>query len=161
MIIADTGFWLALADQQDTHHKIARQKLREIDEGLITTWCVVTETCYLLLKRKGVLAQSKFMESLANGAFETFNLQPYHAQKIAELMQKYANLPMDLADASLVILAEELDHGRILSVDYRDFNAYRWKNTQPFQNLLQQIKILAAKSCDRHADTSELEKECD
>ena len=52
MIITDTGFWLALADQQDTHHKIARQKLREIDEKLITTWCVVTETCYLLLKKK-------------------------------------------------------------------------------------------------------------
>ena len=137
MIIADTGFWLALADQQDTHHQAARQKLREIDERLITTWCVVTETCYLLLKRKGVLAQSKFMESLANGAFETFNLQPDHAQKIAQLMQKYANLPMDLADASLVILAEELCHGRILSVDYRDFNTYRWKNTQPFKNLLQ------------------------
>jgi predicted nucleic acid-binding protein len=137
MIIADTGFWLALADQQDTHHQAARQKLREIDERLITTWCVVTETCYLLLKRKGVLAQSKFMESLANGAFETFNLQPDHAQRIAQLMQKYGNLPMDLADASLVILAEELGHGRILSVDYRDFNTYRWKNTQPFQNLLQ------------------------
>ncbi|MFN7716692.1 MAG: PIN domain-containing protein [Pseudanabaenaceae cyanobacterium] len=137
MIIADTGFWLALADQQDTHHQAARQKLKEIDERLITTWCVVTETCYLLLKRKGVLAQSKFMESLANGAFETFNLQPDHAQKITQLMQKYGNLPMDLADASLVILAEELGHGRILSVDYRDFNTYRWKNTQPFKNLLQ------------------------
>jgi uncharacterized protein len=95
MIIADTGFWLALADQQDTHHQAARQKLREIDERLITTWCVVTETCYLLLKRKGVLAQSKFIDSLANGAFETFNLQPNHAPKIAQLMQKYGNLPMD------------------------------------------------------------------
>lgn len=50
--------------------------------------------------------------------------------------KSYANLPMDLADASLVILAEELGHGRIFSVDQRDFNAYRWKNTQPFQNLL-------------------------
>jgi predicted nucleic acid-binding protein len=37
MIITDTGFWLALADQQDTHYKAARQKLKEIDEGLITT----------------------------------------------------------------------------------------------------------------------------
>jgi predicted nucleic acid-binding protein len=44
---------------------------------------------------------------------------------------------MDLADASLVILAEELDQGRILSVDYRDFNTYRWKNTYPFENLFQ------------------------
>lgn len=89
----------------------------------------------MLLKRKGVTAQVSFMTSIANGAFELFNLQTHHAQKIALLMQQYANLPMDLADGSLVILAEELGHGRILSVDYRDFNAYRWKNNHPFQNL--------------------------
>jgi predicted nucleic acid-binding protein len=53
-----------------------------------------------------------------------------------ELMQKYVNLPMDLADASLVVLAEALGHGRILSTDTRDFETYRWKNHHPFQNLL-------------------------
>jgi uncharacterized protein len=137
MVIVDTGFWLALADQQDTYHKSAKHTLKQIDEPLITTWCVVTETCYMLLKRKGVPAQTAFMDSIANKAFELFDLQPHHAPRIAELMQKYGNLPMDLADASLVILAEELGHGRILSIDYRDFNTYRWKNKQPFQNLFQ------------------------
>ncbi len=43
---------------------------------------------------------------------------------------------MYLADASLEMLAEVLDHGRILSTDLRDFRAYRWKNRKPFQNLL-------------------------
>ena len=43
---------------------------------------------------------------------------------------------MDLADASLVILAEHLGHGRILSTDERDFETYRWKQRKPFQNLL-------------------------
>jgi predicted nucleic-acid-binding protein len=56
--------------------------------------------------------------------------------KIERLMHKYADLPMDLADASLVILAEKLGHGRILSTDQRDFKTYRWKNHKPFQNLL-------------------------
>jgi predicted nucleic acid-binding protein len=51
-------------------------------------------------------------------------------------MVKYRDLPMDLADASLVILAEELGHGRILSTDTRDYRTYRWKNRKPFQNLL-------------------------
>jgi hypothetical protein len=46
------------------------------------------------------------------------------------------DLPMDFADASLVLLAEHLGHGRILSTDRRDFHTYRWKNTQPFSNLL-------------------------
>ncbi len=137
MIIIDTGFWLALADQQDTYHKPAKITLQKIDEPLITTWCVVTETCYMLLKRKGVLAQTTFITAIANGSFDVFNLQAHHAPRIAQLMEQYSNLPMDLADASLVILAEELGHGRILSVDYRDFNTYRWKNKQPFQNLFQ------------------------
>ena len=47
-----------------------------------------------------------------------------------------ADLPMDLADDSLVILAEALGHGRILSNDQRDFRTYRWKNHYPFENLL-------------------------
>lgn len=51
-------------------------------------------------------------------------------------MESYADLPMDLADASLVLLAEELGHGRILSTNNRDFNAYRWKRHKPFENLL-------------------------
>ena len=51
-------------------------------------------------------------------------------------MGKYRDLPMDLADASLVVLAEALGSGRILSTDRRDFRAYRWKNRRPFSNLL-------------------------
>jgi predicted nucleic acid-binding protein len=50
-------------------------------------------------------------------------------------MKQYQSLPMDLADASLVILAEELGNGRILSIDNRDFNTYHWKNKKPFINL--------------------------
>jgi uncharacterized protein len=57
-------------------------------------------------------------------------------QHLIKLMKKYDDLPMDLADASLVILAEELGHGRILSTDMRDFKIYRLKNHKPFQNLL-------------------------
>jgi uncharacterized protein len=76
------------------------------------------------------------MNSLSTNQILLFDLQPNHAPQIATLMQRYANLPMDLADASLIILAEHLGHGRILSVDQRDFNTYRWKSTQPFQNLL-------------------------
>lgn len=50
-------------------------------------------------------------------------------------MENYANLPMDLADASLVVLAEHLETGRILTVDRRDFNVYRWNKNNLFENL--------------------------
>lgn len=58
---------------------------------------------------------------------------------MAKLMIQYNNLPMDLADASLVVLTEELGHGRIVSTDKRDFNTYRWKNQYPFTNLLAEL----------------------
>lgn len=136
MIIADTGFWLALADDKDTYHQAASQALQKHNEPLITTWPVMTETCYLLLTRKGVKAQVTFIRSYHQKLFTVFDLESRHGEKIEQLMQQYADLPMDLADASLVILAEHLGHGRIFSVDQRDFNTYRWKNAQPFENLL-------------------------
>jgi uncharacterized protein len=70
------------------------------------------------------------------GAFDIFDLDRYHYRRIEELMQKYCDLPMDLADASLIVLAEHLGHGRIFSSDLRDFNIYRWNNANPFENLL-------------------------
>ncbi|MEM9484528.1 MAG: PIN domain-containing protein [Cyanobacteria bacterium P01_F01_bin.116] len=136
MIIADTGFWVALIDQKDSCHVAADRALEKYNEPLITTWPVMTETCYLLLRNKGASVASSFIQNFSQGLFSVFELQQSHGERISQLMQQYANLPMDLADASLVILAEHLGHGRILSVDQRDFNTYRWKNTHPFQNLL-------------------------
>lgn len=136
MLIADTGFWLALANRKDRDHDLARERLGDLGEPLITTWPVMTETCYLLQERVGGRSQRAFVESFAAGAFEAFQLEREHAPRIVALMESYADLPMDLADASLVLLAEELGHGRILSTDRRDFGAYRWKQTKPFENLL-------------------------
>jgi hypothetical protein len=50
--------------------------------------------------------------------------------------ERYADKPMDLADASLVVLAEHLGHGRILTTDRRDFSAHRWAERRPLENLL-------------------------
>ena len=136
MIIADTGFWLALANRADHHHEAARRVLEGLREGLVTTWPVMTETCHLLLTRLGVHAEIAFLRGLRDRACAVFSIADSHLPRVEELMEEYANLPMDLADASLVVLAEEIGSGRILSTDQRDFHAYRWKNRKPFQNLL-------------------------
>jgi uncharacterized protein len=136
VIIADTGFWLALANVRDTHHQRAAAALANVNEPLISTWPVLTETCHLLLARFGNLALERFVAAGVGGAFEVFALEQGHLSRIEVLMKKYRELPMDLADASLVILAEELGSGRILSTDVRDFRTYRWKNRKPFANLL-------------------------
>ena len=136
MILTDTGFWLALANRRDRHHSAAVAALDRVDEQLVTTWPVMTETCHMLLARLGADAELAFVQSAVSGAFDVFALEARHLPRVHALMDKYRDLPMDLADASLVILAEELGTGRILSTDRRDFHAYRWKNRKPFRNLL-------------------------
>ena len=80
--------------------------------------------------------RSLLLDRHSVGAFSLFSLDDRHLPRMAELMRQYAGLPMDLADASLVVLAEQLGHGRVVSTDRRDFNTYRWKNHYPFTNLL-------------------------
>lgn len=136
MILVDTGFWLALANAADRHHERARAALARHGGRYVTTWPVMTETCHMLASRLGTAAEIAFVRSAAHGAFEVFDLSRQHLPRIEALMEKYRALPMDLADASLVILAEESGSGDILSTDTRDFGAYRWKNRKPFRNLL-------------------------
>ena len=136
MILTDTGFWYAFFNSRDKYHMQTVHVMQNLDEGLMTTWPVITETSYLLEKALGVPSQLRFISALESDYIEISDITKQNLGRIQELINKYADLPMDLADASLVILAEELGHGRILSTDMRDFNTYRWKNHQPFQNLL-------------------------
>ncbi len=94
------------------------------------------QTCHLLASRLGPVTARLFVRSGALGAFEIFALDRTHLARIEALMGKYRSLPMDLADASLVIAAEESGSGDILSTDERDFRSYRWTNRKPFRNLL-------------------------
>lgn len=84
----------------------------------------------------GVRSQLRFLSALESNYIEISAISTQDLVRISQLIEKYEDLPMDLADASLVILAEKLGHGRILSTDIRDFKTYRWKNRKPFQNLL-------------------------
>lgn len=137
-LIADTGFWVALGNSKDRFHQAAVESLQRFESHVfIVTWPVIAETCHLLYNRVGFEAQMLFVGNIEQGGADVFELEAgRHLTNVKELMYKYRDLPMDLADASLVILAEELGHGRILSTDQRDFNCYRWKNHYPFENLL-------------------------
>ena len=86
--------------------------------------------------RVGVAQCIAFIDGVARGACGIPEPPADALFRAHALMSRYRDLPMDLADASLVILAEDLGEGRILSTDQRDFDGYRWKNRQPFRNLL-------------------------
>ena len=137
MILADSGFWIALGNKRDRHHHAARGALdRFSSEGFVSTWPVLTEVTHLLSARVGVVQSVTFIDGIARGACEIPEPPADALFRAHALMSRYRDLPMDLADASLVILAEDLGEGRILSTDQRDFAGYRWKNTKPFTNLL-------------------------
>ena len=82
-----------------------------------------------------LIQQTLFIQNFLAGRFEVFELQTQQMRRIQELLERYNDLPMDLAEASFVVLAEHLGHGRILTCDRRDFLTYRWNNTHTFENL--------------------------
>ena len=135
-IIADTGFWVALGSKKDQFHSLAIEVAQSLPFDPITTWPVMTEAYYLLQKYQGTQAAQLFLFQIERNDIDIFEIETRHLARMRSLIKKYSDLPMDLADASLVILAEELEHGRILSTDQRDFDTYRWKNHKPFENLL-------------------------
>lgn len=134
MIAVDTGFLYALADARDRWHAAAFSQAATAAEGWITTWPVLTECCHFLGSRLGPRYVQALLDDVADGALLVWDIPAAAASEIGKPMRKYAALPMDLADASLVLLAERLGHGRILSTDTRDFGAYRWRNRKPFRN---------------------------
>jgi uncharacterized protein len=137
MVIADTGFWVALYNRRDRYHRAALAAAEQHEtEGFVTTHVVVAEACHLLYRREHAAVMLQLIEALRDGPVEILDLRTDDLPKIARLMHKYRDLPMDYADASLLLLAEHLGHGRILTTDQRDFGSYRWKNRQPFENLL-------------------------
>lgn len=136
MIIVDTGFLYALLDRRDAWHERAVAAAPTVEEGWVTTWPVLTEATHLIGRRLGSRFAASLMDEVADGGLVAWDIPPDQARRIPAMMHRYQSLPMDLADASLVLIADHLGHGRILTTDERDFGTYRWKNRQPFNNLL-------------------------
>jgi len=139
MVIADTGYWVALFSARDPHHRQARKASGRFEaEGIITTQAVIGESCYMLRRWAHPELAAYFLEVLADQSVKVFEPSATLLKRSAVLMRKYRDLPMDYADASLVLLAERLGHGRILTTDQRDFGTYRWKNHYPFESVLEE-----------------------
>lgn len=136
MIAVDAGFLFALMDRSDAWHERAKAMAPTADDGWVTTWPVLTEATHLMTRWLGTEFACALMDDVGAGGLTVWEPPQGLWPDIASMMRRYAKLPMDLADASLVLLAEHLGHGRILSTDQRDFRTYRWKTRKPFHNLL-------------------------
>lgn len=82
MVLSDTGFWYAFFNPKDRFHQQAVIAMKMLDEGLITTWPVITETCYLLGKALGVQSQLRFIKALEADYIEVFEIKFQHFQNL-------------------------------------------------------------------------------
>lgn len=123
MILVDTGPLVALIHADDQHHRKCVEAARKITGRRVTVWPVVTEAMYLL--GFSWEAQSALWKMIESGAFEILPLDADDAPRIHELMGKYRDLPMDLADAALVRVAERERIRRVFTTDRTDFQLYR------------------------------------
>lgn len=135
-ILADSGYWIALLDRNDRHHAHAVEVTGGLHEQLLVTWPILAEAAHFLGARFGPRAVQRLIELGERGAYRIHQTAEHDLPQLRNLMAKYADLPMDLADASLVLLAEQSGDGRILSTDQREFRAHRFKQHKPFRNLL-------------------------
>ena len=133
-VLLDTGCIVALLDRSEQHHAPCAEVVGELEAPLVTCEPVLAEACYLLRQVRG--APAAVLQNVERGIF----LVPYRlagsAAAVSKLMKKYADVPMDLADACLVDMATSYQTGRILTLD-RDFRLYRWGKNRPFQLLIE------------------------
>ena len=123
MILVDAGPLVALVDADDQYHEQCVSTLKSLQEPLATVWPPLTEAMYLLNDLP--VAQEALLEMLVRRAVELLPLAMGDLPRIRELLRKYADRPMDLADAALIRISEREGIRKIFTVDKRDFSVYR------------------------------------
>lgn len=123
MILVDTGPLAALFDRADDQHDRCSQILKTIQEPLRTTVPVLTEAFYML--NPSSRESDRLREFIARHGLSLWFFDDGSLSRAFELMERYADHPMDLADASLVVAAESMGTRRIFTIDRRDFDVYR------------------------------------
>ena len=122
-VLVDAGPLVALLDRADPAHEKCVAALRTLRDPLVTVWPAFTEAIYLL--RQSWPAQKALWSRLETDALALATLDESDAPRMRELMEKYRDLPMDLADAALVRVAERESLMRIFTLDRAHFTVYR------------------------------------
>ena len=127
-ILTDTGPLVALLDRRDHHHEWAKGQVADLKPPLYTCEAVLSEACFLLRKVPG--GAQNVLELVRRGFLAVeFSIQN-EASTLGSLLMRYSNVPMDLADACMVRLAELNPGSLLLTVD-SDFEIYRMNGRSP------------------------------
>ena len=123
MILVDTGPLVALFDPQDGQHARCVRVLKSIREPITTTTPVLTEAFHMLGPVS--IGSNRLREFIEGGGLSVWFFERTRLTRAFELMERYGDHPMDLADASLVVAAESLATRKVFTLDRRDFATYQ------------------------------------
>lgn len=134
-VLIDTGPLIALFDRDDKYHTSIVEFIKNTNYRFISTTAVLTETMYMLDFNTAV--QLNFLEWIMKEGVIIHEIKQSNIKRIIDLTKKYSDRPMDFADATLVIAAEERGIRQIISID-SDFNIYRLYNKMKIENIFAQ-----------------------
>ncbi len=133
MLLVDTNIWLAAGDRRSRDHHACTALVAENAGQLAAPVPVIAETAWLLLDRAGPTAQAGFLRLVTGGQLAVVDLEPDDWTRIAELVDVYANLALDIIDASLIAVAERHGLTTIATLDHRDFRVVRPSHCDAFE----------------------------
>lgn len=133
--LLDTGPLVAYLDRRDSAHSVVAECLDAFTGRLVTTSAVITEAMHFVSdSSEGAEALASFAHAVGLLVYECAH--PLQLKETVRLMRKYSDTPMDFADATLVMLADELGIAEILTLDRRGFSTYRTVRGKPFELVL-------------------------
>ena len=132
-LLLDTSGLVCLIDRRQRAHEACVEALSAWRGIVVSTEAVLTEACHLLAAVSG--ARRACVDTFLHGAATLLPLTTPMLRRAQSLMDRYADLPMDFADATLVVLAEALETDAVLTTDRRDFGIYRIRGRLAFRIL--------------------------
>ena len=131
LAIVDAGPLIAAADAAEARHSNCVDALSRTDMLLVVPAMVLAEASYLIGKRLGALAESRFLFAIE--AFQIEAPTPADLRRMAELVERYSDFPLGGTDASIVALAERLGAATIITLDRRHFGSVKPKHVESFK----------------------------
>ncbi len=130
MLICDTGPLYAILDRRDPDHGRCLEALTGAVDRLLVPIPVVTEVCQLAESRQISRAVPPFLRGLAGGELQTISPAPEDWRRVAELCERYDDLPLGMVDACVVALAERLGATAVATLDLRHFSIVRPRHVE-------------------------------
>lgn len=130
-LLLDTGALVSLLDRSQALHQDCTRFLEEWRGSIVSTEAVLTEATQLLGRLKG--GREACLDFFISGGALLVPSDEGSLRRCRKLLDEYADLPMDYADSTLVVLAEELGTNLVFTTDRRDFGVYRFRGRRPFR----------------------------